>query len=88
MATGDVIWLELNAKLSLKIYFINPGDEVFAPLNVWPVSPQQKTLSKTNEFTEIRLTKKSKISNRKKNDCNSSPDYVYGGTLITAFRKF
>ena len=78
MAKDDIIWLEVNANFNLKIYFINPGDEIFAPLNVYPTSPQEQRLSNTNEYTQIRLTKKSKVT--KKDECEADPDYVYGGT--------
>ena len=77
MTPEDVIWLEVNANFNLKIYFIDPGDEIFAPLNVWPVSPHEQWLSNMQEYTQIRLTKKSKVT--KKDDCIPTPDYVYGG---------
>ena len=85
MGREDVIWLELNADFNLKIYLINPGDEIFAPFNIWPISPQEKKLRKMNEYTEIRLIKQSKVSNKKKDDCNPSPEYVYGGTKSISF---
>jgi hypothetical protein len=77
MVDADVIWLEVNANYNLKIYFINPGDEIFAPLNVWPISPHEQRLSNKNEYTQIRLTKKSKVS--KKDECEDTPKYAYGG---------
>jgi hypothetical protein len=88
MSEKDAILLEVNANFSLKIYFINPGDEIFAPFNIWPISPQEKKLSKMNEYTEIRLTKQSKVTNKKKDDCNPSPDYVYGGIKINISALF
>ena len=71
--------MELNAKYDLKIYLINPGDEVFAPLNIWPISPQEQRLSSKNEYMHIRLTKESKVS---KKNCTDVEGYVYGGKNI------
>ena len=68
----------MNAKFDLKIYLLNPGDEIFAPMNIWPKTPQEQRLSKMNEYVQIRLTKESKLLN-KKEKCNSSHTYVYGG---------
>ena len=80
MMEDDIIWLEVNANFNLKIYFINPGEEIFAALNVWPVNPIVHSLSMLNEFTQIRLTKKSNVL---KNDkCEADPTYVYGGKYI------
>ena len=78
MVPEDVIWLEVNAKFSLKIYFIGPGDEIFTPMNVWPITPQKQWISNMNEYTQVRLTKKSKIT--KKDECEVEPNYVFGGT--------
>ena len=80
MVTKDVIWLEVNANFNLKIYFINPGDEIFSPLNVWPVKPTEHSLSKLNEYTGMKLTKKSKV--KKSDECEADPTYVYGGKYI------
>ena len=77
MGAEDVIWLEVNAKFNLKIYFLTPGDEIFAPMNVWPITPQEHRVSKMNEYTQIRLTKKSKMT--KKGECEAAPNYEYGG---------
>ena len=68
--------MELNAKFDLKMYLINPGDEVFAPMNIWPISPPEQRLSSKNEYIQIELTKESKVS---KKNCNNVVDYVYGG---------
>ena len=87
MAPEDAIWMEVNAKYNLKIYFIGPGDEIFAPLNIWPISPQEQRLSNINEYTQIRLTKKSKVT--KNDDCIASPNYVYGGiTYYHTIQKY
>ena len=75
----DVIFLELNAKFDLKIYLINPGDEVFVPLNIWPINPPEQILSSKNEYIQIELKKESKVSGK---NCNDSLDYVYGGKLM------
>ena len=77
MTPEDVIWLEVIANFNLKIYFIEPGDEIFTPLNIWPLSPYEQRLSNMHEYTQIRLTKKSTVT--KKDDCIPEPDYVYGG---------
>ena len=68
--------MELNAKFDLKMYLINPGDEVFAPMNIWPISPPEQRLSSKNEYIQIELTKESKVS---KKNCNNFVGYVYGG---------
>ena len=77
MVDEDAIWMEVNAKFNLKIYFLNPGDEIFAPLHVWPISQQEHRLSNMNEYTQMRLTKKSKMT--KSDECDATPNYVYGG---------
>ena len=68
--------MELNAKFDLKMYFINPGDEVFAPMNIWPINPPEQRLSRKNEYVQIELNKESKVSRK---NCSDSLDYVYGG---------
>ena len=68
--------MEINANRYLDLYLFNPGDEVFAPMNVWPIRPQKVRLNKKNEFMQIRVTKESKLS---KKNCNQSRTYVYGG---------
>ena len=64
--------------MDLKLYLINPGDEVFAAMNVWPNSPVELKLNGASEVTHVRLTKELYKSNAK---CNDSERYVYGGTL-------
>ena len=70
--------MELNANFDLKLYLVNPGDEVFAPMNIWPISPPEQRLSSKNEYMQIELTKESKIL---KKNCNNDMDYVYGGII-------
>ena len=71
--------MELNAKFDLKIYVINPGEEVFVPLNVWPINPPEQLLSSKNEYIHIEFRKESKVS---WNNCNDSLDFVYGGKFL------
>ena len=68
--------MELNANFDLKIYLINPGDEIFASMNIWPISPPEQRLSSKNVYSQIELTKESKISRK---NCTDDVDYVYGG---------
>ena len=70
--------MELNAKFDLKIYVINPGEEVFVPLNIWPINPPEQQLSSKNEYIHMEFQKESKVSRKK---CNDSLDFVYGGKL-------
>ena len=60
---------------------MNPGDEVFAPIFIWPqeIDIQEQRLSRMNEFTQIRLSKESKM--KKNDDCNATVTYVYGGKI-------
>ena len=78
-APEDVIFMELNAKFDLKIFLINPGDEIFVPMNIWPISPPEQQLRSKNEYIQIELKKESKVSRK---NCNDSLDYVYGGKLF------
>ena len=70
--------MELNANFDLKIYLINPGDEIFAPMNIWPISPPEQRLSSKNVYSQIELIKESKISRK---NCTDDVDYVYGGKM-------
>ena len=72
MALKDVIWLEVNAKFNLIIYFISLGEEIFAPMNVRKITPQQQKLNNMIEYTQIRLTKKSKVT--KNDECEATPN--------------
>ena len=74
--------MESNATIDLKIYLINPGDEVFVPLNIWPTNPPEQLLSSMNEYIQIELKTESKVSRK---DCNDSLDYVYGGKFCFDF---
>ena len=68
------------------MYLLNPGDEVFSPMNVWPESSlKQQRLSRTNEWVQIRIEKKARLLNQKE-DCNTSPTYVYGGSHLKILR--
>ena len=69
----------MNAKFNVNIYFISPGDEIFATMNVWPISPKELRLSNMNHYTHLRLTKKSKVT--KKDECEAASNYVYGGKI-------
>lgn len=70
--------MELNANFDLKIYLINPGDEIFAPMNIWPISPPEQRLSSKYVYSQIELIKESKISRK---NCTNDVDYVYGGKM-------
>ena len=48
-------------------------------MNVWPMTPQEQKLNNMIEYTQIRLTKKSKVT--KKDECEAAPNYVYGGKI-------
>ena len=72
--------MELNANFDLKIYLMNPGDEVFAPMNIWPIIPREQRLSSKNVYSQIELTKFSKKSLQSRY-CNSQVDYFYGGKI-------
>ena len=82
MKPEDAIWLELNAKFDLKLYVINPGDEVFAPMFIWPKNPPVQKLDSMIEWAEIKLTKESKVT--KRDECSNTYGYVFGGTLSTS----
>ena len=68
--------LELNAKFDLKLYLLDPGDEVFAPMNIWPIKPIELRISKKNVYAQIEVKKQSRIA---QNDCTAVVDYHYGG---------
>lgn len=83
MKPEDTLWLELNAKFNLKLYAINPGDEVFAPMFVWPNYPPEQKLDRMLAWTQIWLTKETKL--RKGDECNNTHGYVFGGILSTSY---
>ena len=64
MTDKDTLWLELNAKFDLKLYVINKGDEVFAPMFVWTKYPPEQKLDRKMAWAEIQLTKESKVTKR------------------------
>ena len=77
MTPEDALFMELNANFNLKIYFMNPGDEIFAPINTWPLQPQEKHLTNDIQLMQIELNKETRIS---KKECIADEDYKYGGT--------
>ena len=86
LSPEDVVWLELYETSDLKIYFMNPGEEVFVPMFIWPhmIDVREQRLSQRNEYTQIRLTKE---SNMRKNDaCNATDTYIYGGKIFYSKR--
>ena len=62
------------------MYVINPGDEVFVPIFNWPNYPATQGLRKTSEWSEIKLTKESKLT--QKQTCNDTTGYLYGGKIL------
>ena len=71
--------MELKAGVDLRLYLIDPGNEIFAPMWVWKFIPTQQQLRKTDEWIEIRLSKEVTVVDQ--NDCNTTKEYVYGGIL-------
>ena len=69
MTTADMYYLELDLKFDLQLYFIDPEDEIFIPMFVWPTRPVLTTLRKGDSMIEIRANKKQFILNR--NYCNN-----------------
>ena len=59
--------------MDLKIRLINPGDEVFAAMNIFPNIPVELKLSRNSEVTQIRLRKEQYKSNA---NCNDSEHYI------------
>lgn len=80
MAPSDMIWFELNADFDLELYVFNPGEEVFVPAFMWPNYPAQKSLSKSLEWAQIKLTKESQ---KLAEICNDTSGYVYGGKIMS-----
>ena len=76
MTPEDALFMELKAKVNLKIYLMNPGDEFFAPINNWPQRPQVTQLTNNIEFMQIEIKKATRIS---KKECNDDKEYEYGG---------
>ena len=75
----DAIFLEFYSQYDLRIYLLNPGDEIFAPMNVWPINPQEMKLDTKYEYIQIELTKGKKVTNNE--ECNNSLTYAYGGKI-------
>ena len=63
------------------MYVFNPGDEVFVPAFMWPNYPAQKSLSKSLEWAQIKLTKKTQKLQIE--TCNDTSGYVYGGKIMS-----
>ena len=69
--------------MDLKIRLINPGDEVFAAMNIFPNIPVELKLSRNSEVTQIRLRKEQYKSNA---NCNDSEHYIYGGNFLNIWK--
>jgi len=59
------------------MYIVNPGEEIFVPLGIWPNSPVKLEFRRDRDFARFRLEKGLYKSKEK---CNESIDYIYGGT--------
>ena len=79
MEPADTIWLELNSNFDLNLYVLNPGDEVFVPVFLWPNYPAEQRIRKSLAWSKIDLTKTSE--KLKKGTCNDTSGYVYGGKI-------
>ena len=78
-----MIWLELNSEFDLNLYLINPGDQIFVPVSLFPIKPVKKHLSRSLVWAQILVTKQTTRS--KTGDCNDTVDYVYGGKMTVNF---
>ena len=77
----DFLWVELNSEYDLHMFVINPGDDIFIPFFLFPITPVNTYLSQDLAWTQIRLTKETKRERSiKDKPCNDKDDYIYGGT--------
>ena len=62
------------------MFVINPGDDIFIPFFLFPITPVNTYLSQDLAWTQIRLTKETKRERSiQDKPCNDKDDYVYGG---------
>ena len=79
MTANDVIWLELNSEFDLNLYLLNSGEQIFVPVNMFPIKPVKKHLPRNLVWAKLSLAKQTLRS--KTGECNGTVGYVYGGNL-------
>ena len=72
-----MIWLELSTKLELYLFIIEPGNEIFIPIDMWVQDPKTVTLRKDHSYVEMKLQKQT-VSHQPKL-CKRIEGYDYGG---------
>ena len=75
--SGDNIWLELKTNFNTRLFVIDPDDEIFMPIFVWPSNPEETKLRTSSTWDEIKVTKEVNI--KEAETCNSTTEYMYGG---------
>ena len=78
--SGDNIWLELKTNFNTKLFVIDPDDEIFMPIFVWPSNPEETELRTSSSWDEVKVTKRVNI--KKDDSCISTTEYIYGGSNL------
>ena len=65
MKDTDRIWLEFNSNLDLKLFLVEPGNEIFIPLFLWPSNQDPKLLPirKNDNVIDVRIQRTYCIKN-------------------------
>ena len=80
MSPSDTLWLELTTKYDLRLYLIEPGNEIFIPAFLWTKVPTLQPLKRSLTFINIKVHKRNKLL--KKGTCEQRDNRKYAGIFL------
>ena len=80
MSSSDTLWLELTTKYDLRLYLIEPGNEIFIPAFLWTKVPTSQPLKRSLTFMTIKVHRRDKLL--KKGTCGQRNNHKYAGIIL------
>ena len=65
MTGNDMFWFDLKTNFDLELFLIDPEDEVFVPMSMFPISPAVVQIKKNDNVNSVDVQQKVLIKKEK-----------------------